>query len=57
VAGVDAAGAAMGSIGLVACAFRVRKALTMYPAWLPLTVALLVWAVVSFLVWRIHKAT
>jgi len=56
VAGVDAAGAAMGSVGLLAFAFTVYKTVTIYPAWLALTAALVIWAVVSLLVWRIHKA-
>ena len=56
VAGVDAAGAAMGSIGLLAFAFTVYKTVTIYPAWLALTAALVIWAVVSLFVWRIHNA-
>jgi hypothetical protein len=56
VAGVDAAGAAMGSIGLLAFAFTVYKTLLTHPAWEVLSAALLVWVVVSILVWRIHKA-
>ena len=56
VAGVDAAGAAMGSVGLLAFAFTVYKTVTIYPAWLALTAALVIWAVVSLFVWRIHNA-
>jgi hypothetical protein len=56
VAGADAAGAAMGSIGLFAFAFTVYKTLAIYPAWLVLTAAVLIWVAVSVLVWRIHKA-
>jgi hypothetical protein len=56
VAGVDAAGAAMGSIGLLAFAFTVYETLLTKPAWEVLSAALLVWIVVSILVWRIHKA-
>ena len=56
VAGVDAAGAAMGTIGLLAFAFIVYKTLVAYPAWLALAVALVIWMVVSVVVWRIHKA-
>jgi hypothetical protein len=36
-AGVDAAGAAMGSIGLLAFAFTVSKTLAAHPAWLVLS--------------------
>jgi hypothetical protein len=56
VAGADAAGAAMGSIGLFAFAFTVYKTLAIYPAWLVLTAAILIWVAVSVLVWGIHKA-
>ena len=56
VAGVDAAGAAMGSIGLLAFAFTVYKTLEGHPAWLVLTGALLIWMACSVVIWRIHKA-
>lgn len=56
VAGVDAAGAAMGSIGLLAFAVIVYEMMPGYVAWEVLAVALLIWAVVAVLVWRIHKA-
>lgn len=56
VAGVDAAGAAMGSLGLLAFAFIVYKTLLRYPAWQVLGAAVLVWMALSVLVWRIHKA-
>src|SRR6202035_4619506 len=56
VAGVDAAGAAMGSVGLLAFAFTVYKTLPRHPAWQVLSAALLIWMAVSVLVWRIHKA-
>lgn len=56
VAGVDAAGAAMGSVGLLAFAFTVYKTLPGRPAWQALSAAVLVWMAVSVLVWRIHKA-
>jgi len=55
VAGVDAAGAAMGSIGLIVFALTVYKTLATYPAWLVLTIAILIWMGVSVFVWRIHK--
>jgi hypothetical protein len=56
VAGVDAAGAAMGAVGLLAFAVTVYKTLPTHPAWEALNAALVVWVVVSVLVWRIHKA-
>jgi hypothetical protein len=56
VAGVDAAGAAMGSVGLLAFAVTVYKTLLTHPAREVLSAAFLVWVVVSILVWRIHKA-
>jgi hypothetical protein len=54
-AGVDAAGAAMGSIGSLAFAFTVSKTLAAHPAWLVLSGASLIWMAVSVLVWRIRK--
>jgi hypothetical protein len=57
VAGVDAAGAAMGCAGLLAFAFTVYKTLVRYPPWLVLSAAVLAWMAVAMLVWRIHKAS
>ena len=56
VAGVDAAGAAMGSLGLLAFAFTVYKMIARYPTWQVLSATVLIWMAVSVLVWRIHKA-
>lgn len=56
VAGVDAAGAAMGCAGLLGFAFVVNKALVRHPTWEVLSAAVLTWAAISALVWRIHKA-
>ena len=56
VAGVDAAGAAMGCAGLLAFAFTVYKMLPRHPAVEVLSVAVLIWMTVAVLVWRIHKA-
>ena len=56
VAGVDAAGAAMGSVGLLAFALTVYRMLMSRPAWEALSAALVVWVVVSILIWRIYKA-
>jgi Protein of unknown function (DUF3147) len=55
-AGVDAAGAAMGSIGLLAFAFTVSTTLAMHPAWQVLSAAVVIWMAVAVIVWRIHKA-
>jgi len=57
VAGVDAAGAAMGCAGLLAFAFTVYKMLPRHPAVEVLSVAMLIWMTVAVLVWRIHKAS
>ena len=57
VAGVDAAGAAMGCAGLLAFAFTVYKMLPRHPAVEVLSVAVLIWMTVAVLVWRIHKAS
>lgn len=56
VAGVDAAGAAMGGIGLLAFAVTVYKLLTGLPFFAVLAAALLVWMAVAYGVWRIGKA-
>lgn len=55
VAGVDSAGAAMGSIGLFVFALVVWRFLPSHAPWIVLTVATLCWLVVSMLVWRIRK--
>jgi hypothetical protein len=56
VAGVDAAGAAMGSIGLVAFAVIVYKLVTNVPVWQVLLAAVLIWMAVAVGAWRIHKS-
>jgi hypothetical protein len=56
VAGVDAAGAAMGSIGLLAFAVIMYLMLPNHPVWEVFTAAVLVWMAVAVLVWRIHKS-
>jgi hypothetical protein len=55
VAGVDAVGAAMGSIGLMAFALIVWKMLPHYPLTLVLGVATLAWFSVSVLIWLARK--
>jgi len=54
-ASVDAAGAAMGSIGLVAFALWTSRFLPYQPATLVLGVATVLWFAVSVLVWRSRK--
>jgi hypothetical protein len=54
-ASVDAAGAAMGSIGLVVFAFLVWRFLPSHKPWLVIAVATLLWPAVSVLVWQVRK--
>jgi uncharacterized protein DUF3147 len=56
-ASIDAAGSAMGSIGLLVFAFLVWKGLPNHTPWLVLSAATLIWLTVSVLVWKIRKAT
>lgn len=50
-AAVDAAGAAMGSIGLLGFAVIVWRGIRKYPAGLVLSVATLAWSLVAVLIW------
>ena len=54
-ASVDAAGAAMGSIGLLFFALLVWQFMTSYAHWLVLAVATVSWLGVSIFVWRLRK--
>jgi Protein of unknown function (DUF3147) len=54
-AGADAAGAAMGSIGLIAFAVCVWKFLPEHNSWLVIGSATLLWAAVSIAVWFLWK--
>jgi uncharacterized protein DUF3147 len=54
-AGADAAGAAMGSFGLIAFAVLTWKLLPSYSAWLVIFMATLLWALVSTTVWILWK--
>lgn len=54
-ASVDAAGAAMGSVGLLVFALLVNRLLPVYSAWLVLPGATVVWLSVSVLLWQIRK--
>lgn len=52
---VDAAGAAIGCIGLFAFAGIVTKLIAHHPAWLVITGATILWMAVSLLGWYIRK--
>lgn len=54
-AGIDAAGAALGSIGLFVFALVVSQFLPQHTPWLVLPSAILAWLVVSILAWQIRK--
>ena len=54
-AALDAAGAAMGSVGLMLFALVVWQLLPEHSAWLTLVVALLVWVVSSCAVWFVRE--
>jgi uncharacterized membrane protein YjfL (UPF0719 family) len=54
-ASVDAAGSAMGSIGLISFAIVVWQFIPRYHSWAVLAAATLCWAMVSFTVWQIRK--
>lgn len=55
-AALDAAGAALGSVGLTAFAVTAWKLLPRYPAPIVLIGATFLWAMTSGLLWRIRKA-
>jgi Protein of unknown function (DUF3147) len=54
-ASVDAAGAAIGSIGLLIFAALVKQFLVTHSAWLVLTASSAAWLAVSLLFWQIRK--
>ena len=54
-ASVDGAGAAMGSVGLLAFALSVWQFLPRHSAWTVLTGATVAWLVVSVLIWDLRK--
>jgi len=54
-AGVDAAGTALGGVGLLGFALVAEKIMPTLSPWLALTMATTVWAVVSLVLWRIRK--
>jgi Protein of unknown function (DUF3147) len=54
-AGADAAGAAMGSIGLMAFAFCIWQLLPRHSAWLVVGDATLLWSMVCVIIWYLWK--
>ena len=55
-AGVDAAGAAIGGVGLLAFAWLVKALIGSHGAWLALTGATVGWLAVSLLLWQVRKS-
>lgn len=55
-AGIDAAGAAIGSFGLFAFALVVWRLVPIYKSWTVLGGATIIWMAVAYLLWRIRKA-
>jgi Protein of unknown function (DUF3147) len=55
VASIDAAGSAMGSIGLSVFALLVWQFLPRHSTWIVLTAATAAWLSVSLLIWHIRK--
>jgi hypothetical protein len=56
-AGVDAAGAAIGGVGLLVFAWLVKTLIVSHGTWPALTGATASWAAVSLLLWQIRKST
>ena len=54
-ASVDAAGAAMGSVGLLVFALLVWQFLLRHSAWMVLTGSTVAWLVISVLIWHVRK--
>jgi hypothetical protein len=52
---VDAAGTAMGSVGLFVFALLVTELVRQHSAWLVISAATLVWIGVSVLIWHVRK--
>jgi hypothetical protein len=55
-AGIDAAGAAMGSFGLFAFALVVWRLVPTCKSWVVLGGATVIWMAVAYLLWQIRKA-
>jgi hypothetical protein len=56
IASIDAAGATMGSLGLIAFAAVVWKALPKHSTWVVLTAATLLWFGVAIAVWILRRS-
>ncbi len=56
IASIDAAGATMGSLGLIAFGAFVWKALPQYPTWAVLIAATLLWFGVAISVWILRRS-
>ena len=54
-ASIDAAGSAIGSMGLFVFAFLVWQFAPRYSAWMVLTGATVAWLVISVLIWHVRK--
>ncbi len=54
-AAVDAAGASIGTIGLLAFAILVWRYLPAHPSWLVLSIAAITWLALSILLWALRK--
>jgi hypothetical protein len=54
-AGLDAAGAAIGSIGLIAFAVTVWQLLPLLSTWLAIICATLAWLITSVVIWYLRK--
>ncbi len=54
-AGLDAAGAAIGSIGLMALAVSVWRLMPLLPTWLVIICATLAWLMTSVVIWHLRK--
>ena len=54
-AGLDAAGAAIGTVGLLCFALLVWQLITSYQTWIVLTAATFAWLTVSVLIWYLRK--
>jgi hypothetical protein len=54
-AGIDADGAAVGCLGLMAFAATAWRLLPRYPLWLVLIIATLAWAALSITAWFVRK--
>lgn len=54
-AAIDAAGAAIGALGLLVFALLNQRFLVSYSSWLVLTASTAVWLAVSFLLWMFRK--